>query len=72
MSSKTKTVEFKAEPGESTDGYKYGIVIVDKNMNATYLPTSDKLSDKLKYKTTKNTINKCPNAKYNLYKHKKT
>ena len=55
LSSKTKTIEFTAEPLESTDGYKYGIVLVDKDMNATYLPTSDKNTNKLKYKTSDDT-----------------
>lgn len=54
LSAKTKSVEFKSESADSKDGYKYGIVMVDKNMNATYFPTSDKTANRLKYKTHDN------------------
>lgn len=83
LSAKKKTVVFKAETqNPDDDTFRYGIVLVDKDMNATYLPVSDKSQAKLRYKTSPDIIHAylvvvgCPLKEYkpytfNPYEHQK-
>ncbi len=74
LNKKTTTVFFKGEPDNpETDAYRYGIVLVDNDMNPTYLPDSGKLQGKLKYKAAPNTAHVylvvvgCPKSTYSPY-----
>ena len=67
---KKHTVQFHALGNAETDGYRYGIVLVDKDKNPTYLPMQSALKGKLKYKPTAETehaylvVVGCPMDKY--------
>lgn len=55
---------------EGMDGYRYGVVLVDKDMNPTYLPMQQAFRGKLKYKTESGTAHAylvvvgCPEDEY--------
>lgn len=72
LSAKGKTVLFEGNPTDSNTGYRYGIVLVDKDKNATYLPSCSLAKGKLKYKTNAVTYKAfmvvvgCPKEKYPL------
>ncbi len=50
-----RTVDFQGLGTKGKDGYRYGIVLVDKQKNPTYLPMSAAFSGKLKYKAEADT-----------------
>ncbi len=70
---KSKSIRFEALSDNPDCAYRYGIVIVDRNMNACYLPMSSKRTGKLKYSTDRNTSHAylvvvgCPAKSYNPY-----
>lgn len=74
LTKKYKTVTIKPQPNDPiNDDYFYGIVIVDKDMNAAYPFPFQKLKSKLKYKTDDNTLHAylvvmgCPKNNYMPY-----
>lgn len=48
-------VTFRAHNADGKDGFRYGVVLVDKQMRPTYLPMQRDLKGKLSYKTTDET-----------------
>ena len=74
LTDKGKTIVFEGNPTDSNTGYRYGIVLVDKDRNATYLPSLNTLKGKLKYRTNSDTYKAfmvvvgCPKENYPLIK----
>ncbi len=64
-----QTMEFKGRKADNI-GYRYGIVLVDADMNPTYLPAYSEVQKKIKFKTTDSTkraflvVVGCPTLKY--------
>ena len=74
LSTKNKFVTFKPQPQDpQNDFYHYGIVLVDKDMNASYPWYYRKQKNKLIYKTDENTAHAylvvvgCPKSTYSPY-----
>jgi hypothetical protein len=52
---KAGTVTFKGLGDKTKDSYRWGVVLVDQDMNATYLPMQRTFSGKQKYTPTTTT-----------------
>lgn len=52
---KAATVQFKGLGDKAKDGYRWGIVLVDNDMNPTYLPMQTRFSGKQSYKPAADT-----------------
>ena len=67
---KASTVQFKGLGDKEKDGYRWGIVLVDADMNATYLPMQSAFSGKVSYKPATDTakaylvVVACPTDQY--------
>jgi len=74
LSEKKKTVVFNAQPNNPLeDAYRYGIILVDKNLSPSYFPVNDNVKGKIKYKTNGNILHAyllvvgCPLNTYTPY-----
>ena len=53
---KASSIKFEGLGNKAKDGYRWGVVLIDGNMNATYLPMQRGFSGKISYKLAADTM----------------